>query len=111
MKYHKLCLMTIVSLMAAIGGLALPHGKADKSGRESVANNDEGRIRFSTRADPEGQWLTLVPWEELKGEPRFDEVLPFYTPSRVLMIKDGKCALVSRKTWLDRVNAEIEAAE
>ena len=107
MKYHKIGLVIIAAVLAAVGEMALPRQEVSPSGDPSVLLGEDFKIRVSTMKEPEGQWLTLVPWEEIKDAVRFDEVQPFHTPNRVLAIKDGKCAVISRKTLLDRLNAEL----
>jgi hypothetical protein len=112
MKQSKILLLIgSVTLLAAVGLIARPSRQITEQAIDSSIVTEDFKICISTRQNPLGQWLTLVPWDEVKDVERFDEIQPLCTPKRVLIITGGKCAVISRKTFRSRVQPQLEALD
>jgi hypothetical protein len=120
MKWHKYLVIVTLGFFTLVGIVTFRSETLDRSHpplpestpEEAESARDEVfRIRVRTRQEPMGQWLTLVPWEDLKDADHFDDVRPFAEMKRVLIIKDGKCAVINRQAWSDRTNPNPRADE
>lgn len=107
MRYYKLSLLAAaVSVMAAIGFSF--QGKPAEKQPELVQEGDDFKLFMTSSNCPEGRWLTLVSWEEIQDSEKFDDLIPFWSPKRVLAVKGDKCAVISRRTATDRINLALK---
>jgi hypothetical protein len=114
MKCNKILLLITaasVASAATVGIWQRPRAEPSVTRAETVAEGDDCKIFVTSVGSPEGRWLTLVPWEEIRDLEGFDEVVPFCSTNRVLAVKDGKCAVISRRTATERINAALRSSK